>query len=539
MHRAVKFDVAILGTHLSCGLLAAVLARHHLRVVLFDSDQGEELGGETTVPYTAEAFFTLARRFGVPEIAGFGLTSGLPDPVRLTSGVKRSLGFLHHTAGAEHDPRRSVQFNVPGEHAEWHPYRPFVDQYVVDVARRYGAVLPDGRPCVTDVQVSAEDVTILADDGSLYRARCVIDGSGTDSPLVRRLGLLDAEPRLVSRSRVLASHMLGVTPFEEHTPLDRYDSATPWSAGTLSHLFEGGWLQVAHFATGSSLNPLTSVVASFDAERFADLPADPERAFRALVGRFPSIERSFRGAAVSGRWHTDRRFQRTVRQTAGDRWLLFDRSASRNDLFLSRDLTMSAEMINVLAPVLLRAAELDDWSQSRLSPVASFQNQLIGFHDRLLASARVAASDFRLWNAYSRVWLLWSMLSALSLKAARNDSLAAGSWDRLAPQAGGPWWFDVPRGLPELLNMMFDLLDEVRAGSLASVTAADRIFGALRRADFVPPVYRFADPKARYYHFRFANRLRMLMWARTSAPPELRRAISTENLTNVPPAPVH
>ncbi|MFY1625621.1 NAD(P)/FAD-dependent oxidoreductase [Micromonospora sp. WMMD735] len=537
-HSTEKFDVAILGTHLACSVLATVLARHGLRVVLVDAPGPDEIAGETTVPYTAEVYFTLARRFDVPEIAGFGLTSLLPEHIRQTSGIKRSLGFLHHTAGREHDPRQAVQFNVPGEHAEWHPYRPHVDQHGLALARRYGAVLLPHRPSVADVTLGTDGVTLLLADGTHCRARCVVDGSGSASPLVRRLELDDPEPRLTMRSRVLAAHLTGVTPFEDCVDLTRYDTATAFSKGTVSHVFAGGWIQVAHFDNGTPHNPLAGVVASVDPVRFAELPNDPERAFRTLVARFPAIERCFTGATVSEGWQTGRPWQRTVSRTVGDRWLLFDRTASRNDLFLSRDLTMGGEMVHALAPVLIRAARHDDWSADSLRPVADFQERLIRFNDRLLSAARVATTDFGLWNAYSRVWLLWSMLSALSLKGTRNECLTGGSWEALERADTGPRSFAVPRGLPELLDSVFDLMDDVRRGDLAAVTATERIFGLLRRAPIVPPVYRFADPKARYYHFSLDKRIRMLVWSKTIAPAEFRRVITKENLTNVPPAAV-
>jgi FADH2 O2-dependent halogenase len=144
---AEKYDVAVLGCHLASCLLAAVLARSGVRVLLVDgADDTVQAAGETTVPYTAEVFFTLARRFDVPEIAALGLTSDLPDTIRRSSGVKRSLSFLYHMPDREQDPRHVTQFNVPGEHSEWHPYRDDVDQYTWEIATRYGARSIRNRP---------------------------------------------------------------------------------------------------------------------------------------------------------------------------------------------------------------------------------------------------------------------------------------------------------------------------------------------------------------------------------------------------------
>ncbi|GAA1507196.1 tryptophan 7-halogenase [Sphaerisporangium rubeum] len=538
--RAIRYDVAVLGAHLGGCLLAAVLARHGLRVLLVDApSDSDEFAGETTVPYTAEVFFTMARRFGMPELAGFGLTSALPSEVRRSSGVKRSLGFLYHREGHEHDPALAVQFNVPGEHAEWHPYRPHVDRYAYLLALRYGAVAPPQRPVLADVRVGEEEVNVLLRDGSLHHARFVVDGAGAGSPLSDRLGAEDEIPRLRLRSRLLATHMQGVTPFEECVRLEDYGQATPWSKGTLTHVFPGAWVQVAHFDNGEDpVNPLASVVASVDPVRYADLPADPEDAFRELIGRFPSLARSFSNAIACRPWTSARRWQRTAGTTAGERWFLWDRTAARNDFLLSRDVTMTAEMVHALAPALIEAAAGDDWT-GHVRPVAVFQERLVDFHDRLLTAARAATEDFRLWNAYSRVWLLWSMLSALSLKSARNDCLARGRWDGVRGHHGHAFWFAPPKGLNRLLSQVFEEFGEVEAGTRSAGAAAGRVFALLREAPFVPPVYRFADPKARYYHFSAARRLRMMLWSKTTAPVEFRRMMTKENLTSVQPDALH
>ncbi|MCK9897090.1 NAD(P)/FAD-dependent oxidoreductase [Frankia sp. AgB32] len=534
-------DVAIVGVHLASALLGAVLARHGLRVLLVDADADPlAAAGETTVPYTAEVFFTLARRFDVPEIAAFGLTRDLPEEIRRGGGVKRSLGFLYHVPGREQDPNQAVQFNVPGEHSEWHPYRLTADRHAAAIARSYGARTIRLRPKATDIAPRADGVSIVTAHGETYRARYVVDAAGPDSPLVRHLGGPDPVARLRTRSRVLSTHMSGVRPFEDCVPMAAYERATAWSTGTISHLFPGGWLQVVHFDNhAEAATPLCGVTAGVDPELFADLPKDPDVAFARLVDRFPALRRCFAEAVRVQPWAADERWQRTVPVPAGPRYFLFERSASRNDLFLSRDVTMGAEMVHALAPALLDAARRDDWSPERFAPVAGFQTELIAFNDRILAAARTATHDFALWNAFSRVWLLWSILAALSLKTTRNRCLHGGDWSDVERFYDGPYWFALPNGLPDLLDDVFALFEEVEARRLTPATAAGRVFAALDAAPFVPPLYRFADPDDRYYHFTRSKRLRMLAWSKTVAPPEFRAMLTRENLTNVPPSVVH
>lgn len=538
-----KYDVAIAGAHLASNLLAAVLARQGLRILLVDTESdAAQPAGETTVPYTAEVFFTLARRFDVPEIAAFGLTCDLPDRVRRTSGIKRSLSFLHHRPGKAQDPQHTVQFNVPGEHSEWHMFRPDVDAYAHEVARKYGARVPKHRRKLSDLAPlpGGDGVTVTTEDGARYRARYLVDAIGLDSPIIARLGGPDPVADLRTRSRVMTAHFTGVQQFEDRVPLEGYPKASPWSAGTVSHLFPGGWIQVAHFDNHAEAGTArTSVTASVDPEVFDDLPKDPESAFRSLIDRFPQLSATFSSAVAVGPWTSDDLWQRTVGQTVGSRHFLFDRSASRNDMFLSRDVTMGAEMVYALAPVLLRAARTDDWSPKRFAEVAAFQSELIAFNDRIIAAARIATRDFRLWNAFSRVWLLWSMLAALSLKSTRNHALGSGDWQPTHRLDEGAHWFALPYGLPELLEQTFAWTQDVREGRITTGGAADRIFQALEKAPFTPPLYGFAEPEDRYYHFTLAKRLKALAWTKTVAPAEFRTMLTKENLTNVPPPAVH
>jgi FADH2 O2-dependent halogenase len=83
-------------------------------------------------------------------------------------------------------------------------------------------------------------------------------------------------------------------------------------------------------------------------------------------------------------------------------------------------------------------------------------------------------------------------------------------------------------------------IEGVAAGEWADA-AAGRIFARLRRERFVPPLYAFGDPEARYYYYYYyftrARRLRMLLWAKTTAPADFRRLLTADNVTAVPRQP--
>lgn len=539
---AELYDVAIIGRHLAGGLLATVLSAQRLRVLLVGSAaDAVEPAGETTVPYTAEVFLLLAKRFGVPEISAFGLFGDLPAEVRSMSGVKGSLGFLYHHPGQRHDAAESVQFHVPGEHGEWHLYRPVVDQYAVDLAARYGAAI-DASSDVVDADADESGAWLQLRNGHRYRSRFLVDCAGADSPLVARHGGFEQSPWLRHRSVVYTAHLAGLQPFEEiSSPARagrRRDRNSPWGLGTVHHIFPGGWMQLAAFDNHpASRNDLVSATLSIapGSALAAGLPAEPEQAVTQLLARFPDIREQFRDARLVRKWQVEPDFQRTAATTCGPRWFAFERSASRNDMFLSRDVTMTGELVHALASTLIPAALTDNFDPARLASVAEFQRQLVDFNDRLLCGARTATLDFRLWNAYVRVWLLWQILADLSLKRARLDAEANPStgWASVEEFERGGIWFHVPAGLPELINRSLAVLDDVAVGVTDPASAANAILGDLRRSPIVPPLYAFGNPAARVYRFTLAKRLRMLWWTKTSAPSDFRRLLTRDNVTSV------
>ncbi|MGD1224917.1 hypothetical protein AB9Q10_41575 [Streptomyces krungchingensis] len=525
-----RHTVAVLGAHLGGGMLAAILARAGIDVVLVDSPHDATTpAGETTVPYTAEVFELLARRYGVPELSALGHFGQLPAEVRRTSGVKSSIGFVYARPGAPVRPHQVVQFNVPSEHGESHLYRPDVEAWVHRLAAGHGAKVPQGRPVFTEVRGEAGDFTIELADGSEVGAAFVVDMSGLDAPMLRRLGPDPALRPLRHSSRVLTAHLRGVRPLERR--VDPGEGGTPWTGGTTQVVFPGGWIQLVPFGddrTGGT--GLTSVAVSLDAKLWPQRSASAEEDFQQLIRQFPDLEWQFAEATAVRAWTGSEPWQYGANTAAGDGFVVLDRSAVRCDFTLSRDVTLTAELVHEAAAHLIAAADSGDWSVERFRPLESFQAALIEHGDRLLRTALTATTDFRLWNAFCRVWLLHSMFAALSLKRARNDALAtperADRWRELERYRGAGLWFPVYPGFVALFDDMDRLARQVADNRLAPGVAAERIFGQLRRASFVPPLFAFGDPTDRYYNFTPLKRVKVLLWAKRRAPYMVHRVLT-------------
>jgi tetracycline 7-halogenase / FADH2 O2-dependent halogenase len=534
-----SYDIVILGNHLATGALAAILARHKVRVALVrTSTDRARPAGETTVPYTAELFFLLGNRFQVPELTSMGMFQDLPPELREHCGVKRNLGFLYHRAGTAHEPDEALQFTVPEEHAEWHLYRPDVDDYVARLAGRYGADVIDGTAAPHGVKIGEAGVTVTLDDGRIVAAEYLVDGAGAPDLLPADLPVLDGT-RLRHRARLAHTYFSGVRPFESIVPLDRYtEAAGPWSDGTLLHMFRGGWIQLVPFGNHAEGEwSRCGVTVSLDPDAYAEFGDDPDERFARVIGRFPQIARQFEDAVPTRPWWSHESWPAMVGRCAGPRWFLFDRGAGRHDLLLSRDLGMSLELVHATAAGLLGMAADRDWTGHRMDRVGEFQVRLLRFHDRLVYAARTATADFPLVNAYLRVWLLWTMVSALSLKRARLDGQCGSDPSRWAPVdrlERVEYWYTVPRGLSRAVNESLLDIASVPDGRMRPWAAADRVFKRLRRSPLVPPIYRFGDPAARYYRFTRGARLRMIVWVKTVAPKDFRRLLTVDNVTARP-----
>jgi FADH2 O2-dependent halogenase len=523
-------DVAVLGSHVTTNLLAAILARHGLTVALVPMPgDADAPAGETTVPYTAELFLLLGTRFDVPEIADLAMFDRLPPQLRRSCGVKRSLSFLYHRRGRSQDPREAVQFHVPGEHAEWHLHRPAVDAYTQGLALSYGAVLAAAPPQA--LEHLGDRVRLLLGDDEALEAACVVDGAAR--PLVQA----PLAPGARHRTRLMTTRMRGVMAFERRVPLARYEHALPFSEGTVLHVFDGGWIQLAPFdnhpeaATGEC-----AVTVSVDPERYPWRAETPDEHLMALLAELPDVRGQFAGASRTRPWHVEE--SRIGERDAGpSRYVLFDRAALRHDLLLSRDLTVGLELVHAAAAGLLGAvARGEPLGHAALAPVRDLQHGLFTAHDRLVAAARTATGSFELFNAFLRVWLLWSILSALAVKRARLDAAAAGDWSALEQFERGPYWFGIPPSLPGMLDACWRHVEAAGQRQVPHSVAAARIFARLRHGRIVPPLYRFGAPDARVYRFTPARRLLMLAWVKTLAPAEFRRLLTPENVTGGRPA---
>ncbi|MBK8900679.1 MAG: NAD(P)/FAD-dependent oxidoreductase [Anaerolineaceae bacterium] len=486
MSKKTNYDVAIIGSGIAGSSLAAILARHGQRVVVFEAKSHPRFAiGESLILETSEMMRALAHFYDVPELAYFSTENFLPF-AGTTHGIKRHFGFLHHQPGQPHDIRHTLQAVIPKEpHGhELHLYRQDTDYFMMSTAVAYGATVHQNSP-VQDIELHNNHVTLLTGKEQPITAEYVVDAGGFRSILAQKFDLRDFD--LQTHSRGMFTHMINV-PCYHQTGGSQESYGLPFrmSEGTLHHLFDGGWLWVIPFDNhAESTNPLCSVGLLLDPRQHPPRPdLSPEEEFLAFIEQYPSIAAQFANAQAVRDWTRAGRLQYTSKQVVGDRWALLGHAAGFIDPLYSKGLYTSLATVFVLAHQLLQARQTGDYSAAAFADLETMTRNFVCSADRLVANSYQSFKDYRLWQVYSVMWLLGAYTELVKLNMMRAQ--AKGSQTAVARQAyydelvtlklvgGGYPEFDEVTSRVDRIIEAVDPGDETApsAGSGQAVTAA-------------------------------------------------------------------
>jgi FADH2 O2-dependent halogenase len=294
------FDVAIVGGGIGGSVLAAILARNGVRVLLLEGGGHPRFAiGESTVPETTFGLRVLARRYGVPELENLSTNATLRHHVSSNCGVKRNFGFVYHRDGEPTRAEECTQYLTwaPPLGPDSHFFRQDVDAYLFHVAVSYG-VTAYTHTLVEDVKFADDGAVLVTADRGNFQASYVVDAGGMRAILPERLGLR-SEPEYRTRSRTIYTHMVNVRPYDTvGPPREEHGMPSPFSQGTLHHIFEGGWMWVIPFNNHSAgTSELCSVGINLDLDAYPRPEGmSPEEEFWHHVRRFPTVAGQFEQA---------------------------------------------------------------------------------------------------------------------------------------------------------------------------------------------------------------------------------------------------
>jgi tetracycline 7-halogenase / FADH2 O2-dependent halogenase len=518
--RVARCDIAIVGSAIASSLLSTILAKRGLDVIVLEKDAHPQFAiGESTIPQTSLMLKALSQRYDIPEFDRLSSFEDASRTVARTCGKKSNFGFVFQRPGQPHALHECHQLGVARTNfSESHFYRQDIDSFLLQTTIRYGAKVHQ-RTAIKEIAFDDLGVTITTDKNFDVRARCIVDGSGYVSFLARKLGVREDPPNVRTQSRTIFTHMIDVRPFDECVMSDEsgLPKLAPWHGGTLHHIFREGWMWVIPFNNHPDhVNPVVSVGMQLD-PRTCPKPADkdPFDEFREFIAPYPEIVRQFEHAKPIREWVSSGRLQYSSSKAAGNRWCMLSHSSGFVDPLFSRGLSNTVEVVSLMAETLLQAHRDDDFSEERLRPLDTLQRTTVDWNDRLVHGAYISFRDFRLWNAWFRIWGLTQVYGVMRLAQAFLAYEASGdrsAYDLLdKPLLPGALTPNHPR-VAALIQSAHGIIEGVESGQTEPGDAAEAIFDLFRAADFLPPNFAFTDPDARFGRQGLMAQLEMDHW---------------------------
>jgi tetracycline 7-halogenase / FADH2 O2-dependent halogenase len=151
--------------------------------------------------------------------------------------------------------------------------------------------------------------------------------------------------------------------------------------------------------------------------------------------------------------------------------------------------------------------------------------------DKLVSYSYDSWADFRLWNAWFRVWVLGNFIGSSGVISRQLSYMRSGNARELARMEEAPYVGIAGCELPafaQLFNAAAEKMEAFAEGELSAEQASDAIFGLLAKADFIPTQMRLAEPEHRSTSaFTTAQNMRLFLWGTLRAPDSMRQPFYT------------
>lgn len=525
------YDVVVAGSGMSASTTAIILGRHGLDVAMIEAGSHPRFAiGEAMLPQSSMWMWIVGKYHDVPEIQYLSDANEIVDNVSPSCGIKHSIGFAYHETDRRVTADRAHQLIPPDLpfYSESHLLREEVDHFLVETAREYGVDYVDETE-ITGVDIGEDEVTVTTDRG-VTRATFYVDGTGGNSVLADERGYREDAPRLETNSRAVFTHVEGLAPFDEVLETDaRPRQSNRLHDGTLHHVFDGGWMWVIPFDNfeRSEANR-ASVGLMLDRDAYpVDESVSAEEEVRRIVSDFPDIERHLDSAAPVMPWVRTGRIQRSASRSSGHRHYLTNNTYGFVDPLYAIGLVNTFESVFVSTNLLLDAFEEGEFSADRFTPIDEMHRRQLETNDRLISNAYKSMGDFRLWNAWTQMWLGQVLFHDIYVQRHCFNYLESGrpaEFDSLleepSPGDGAP--FATQKA--EMCRTMADVLDAHEAGEASAEEAAELMFEEMREADWLPKhVYDWGNERARHVDFSNPELVGQLVeWGKTDSPARLR-----------------
>ena len=427
----IQVEVAVFGSGFGGSLTALILNRIGRTVVVVDRQQHPRFAiGESSTPIADLVLADLAKRYDLPALlplTQYGTWKRTYPGIGC--GLKRGFSYFSHIigqpfpSGGGYANQLMVAASSDDDRSDTQWYRADVDAFFAQQVQRANLPLFEN----TDVESISRDGMwqIRArqqDEEVRIAARFLIDASGADQLLARKLNLPSETDSLRTNSRACFGHFSGVrrwtdvmiaagAPTAEHA----FDA----DAAALHHLLADGWMWMLRFDSG-----VTSVGLVRDSRRRADREwSGPAAEWSQVLADYPSIAQQLRDAellAPEGGLRTTARLQRLTKQAAGDGWAMLPNTYGFIDPLHSTGIAHTICGIEALARILEESFGQSDFSDRLHDYTAALRRQF-EFVDLLVDGCYAALDDFQLFTAWSMLYFT----GAISYEHQRGGGNAA------------------------------------------------------------------------------------------------------------------
>ncbi|HSS78814.1 MAG TPA: tryptophan 7-halogenase [Thermoanaerobaculia bacterium] len=343
----------------------------------------------------------LAARYGLADLhalAAWGRwKQALPH---LRRGLKRGFTFYGHTPGqpyangASNERRLLVAASPDNYIADCHWLREDVDHHLVLEAGRAGVeVLEEVDLHGVEPRNGWRLTGSRHGKAIRFEADLLIDASGPGGFLARHLPIprVETEPR----TSLIFGHFEGIADFSEVAGCAEFPAGPyPDEQAAIHHILEEGWMYVLPFDQGTVS---AGFVISQEKARQELLAMPPERAWRQLLDRYPTLRDQFASSRPARPIGKIPHLQHRLAQAAGDGWALLPHAHCFLSPLFSTGIAWSLLAVERLALLLERGSE----GLQRYGDLLSLEADHI---QKLVAGAYIAMGDFDRFAAVSLLY---------------------------------------------------------------------------------------------------------------------------------------
>jgi len=290
-----SYDCLVIGAGPGGSTAAAIVAEQGHSTLLIERDKMPRFHvGESLMP---EAYWIFERLGILPEMDKLAFTR--KNGVQFVNGAgKESMPFIF----SDHDDRPCNE--------SWHVQRSAFDQIIYETAFNRGATCSD-ETRVLDIDIrkkSPHRVTVQNAQGKEHEisAKVIIDASGQSAMLAERMKLKEYDPNL--RKAAVWAYFDGAV---------RAGGSNPEVTCILNTESKDAWFWYIPLGDGT-----VSVGLVGDNDFLLKRGGSPQKTFDTEIQNCPGIKRRLADATPNGKFHVAKEFSYSVKEQAGDGWVL-------------------------------------------------------------------------------------------------------------------------------------------------------------------------------------------------------------------------